>query len=280
MPKATPYGIVIGAHKSGTSWLASCLHEHPELRTKEDIDYFYTPRKLAMGQSWYTDHFKDLSAYKTIDISRVYLFSEASAVNIHAFNPNIKLVVMLRNPIERAYTHYLQNIKVGHISAQLSFKEAIANNKNILLWGRYKMHMKHYLEHFTSDQIHIIVFDDLKSNPEMLLKGVYQFLEIDATFTPTSLHKRINAARIPRFGIFDRWIRLITRRLRKTQWGTKIWWNFKNLAILKYYYQLNSNDRQPQHHFPLDVREELTNYFEEDINYIKKLLDRPNLDWS
>jgi hypothetical protein len=159
-----PQIIVLGAHKCGTSWLFNCLYEHKEIFIKDKIDYFYVDSKKELGLQWYQNHFNQQKTSKKvkIDLSTVYFFSEKTAEEIYKYNPNTKLIVLLRNPLERAYSHFLQEIKMGQLSKETSFETALKQNPNLLKWGNYKKYLESYFKWFPKDQIHIILHDDIK----------------------------------------------------------------------------------------------------------------------
>ena len=171
------------------------------------------------------------------DLSTVYFFSEKSAKNIHEYNPNIKLILLLRNPIDRAYAHYLQDIKVGHIPYVTSFKVALDKYPNIKKWGNYKDHLKNYFSLFKEEQIKVLLFDDIKTRPKQLIKEVYSYLNVDNTFIPKALTRKINAARLPKYSGLDSLMRRSSDLLRSHSLGEKLWWKLKHSSLIKYYYR-------------------------------------------
>lgn len=277
-----PQFIVIGAHKCGTSWLFNCLYEHPEILIKEKIDYFFVAKKLDYGNEWYQSHFKDKRGSLMVkgELSTVYLFSEESAKEIYNFNPEIKLIVMLRNPIERTYSHYLQDIKMGEISKETSFESAISGNPRMLEWGHYKKHLEGYEKYFSEEQLLIILFDDITKNPKGLIQKVYTFLDIDQYFTPQSLAKKINPSRIPKNIKLDFKVRRISQFLKQNPLGERIWWFLKHSWFTKKYYSLNESKATSIQGIDIKTRAELNDYFHDDINYIQKKLKRNDIKWN
>ena len=275
-----PHFICLGAHKSGTSWLYNCLYEHPEIEIKEKIDFFYVDKKYDKGLAWYADRFRSTSSEKKVgDLSTVYFFSEKSAERIKAFNPNLKLVVVLRNPIDRAYSHYLQDVKVGHISRKTDFETALSTMATIKEWGTYKTHLTAYLELFPKEQLKVILFDDIQLRPADVLEDLFSFLDINPQFQSKYLEKKINSARIPKSIMADAQLRKGSKLLKKSKTGEKLWWSLKHSWLLKKYYHLNSQDDTNLQPMNPKIREELFSYYYEDIKYIEELTGRKNLNW-
>lgn len=274
-----PHFICLGAHKSGTSWLFNCLFEHPEIDIHDKIDYFYSPKKRTLGVDWYKDHFRS-SNQLSGELSTVYFFSEIAAQEIHTYNQEIKLIVLLRNPIDRAYSHYLQDLKMGHISKEVSFVEALKKTPNMKLWGNYKRHLEVYKNLFPKTQLKIVLFDDIKQRPEEVIKEVLEFLEIETNFSPRTLNQKINPARVPKNLRSDVTARRISENLKKSKFGKKLWWRLKHSILSKTYYKMNSSSNTQLKLNDSLLRQELFEYFREDIEYIKQELNRPDLDWS
>lgn len=276
-----PQFIVIGAHKCGTSWLFNCLYEHPEILLKDKIDYFYAARKKGYGLDWYQNQFKIKNTFKKIkgELSTVYFFSENSAKAIYDHNPNIKLIVTLRNPIERSYSHYLQEIKMGAISKDTSFEAAIYQVPNLLNWGHYKQHYEAYARLFKQEQIHLILFDDIQTNSKTVIKALYSFLNVNPGFRPKSVNKKINQARIPKYIRLDFFKRKFSDIIRKTALGEKLWWRLRHTWMSKIYYNLNSAKMSEYRGISATTRNQLSDYFKDDIDFILEKINRPDINW-
>ncbi len=123
--RALPGFIIIGGMKCGTSSLFKYLGQHPQLfrSNYKEIRYFSHDNYYAKGEKWYRSHFprmKDMpSGSLTFEASPDYLIYPASSVRIASLIPNVKLIVLLRNPTERAISHYFHNIKKGRDQKQI-----------------------------------------------------------------------------------------------------------------------------------------------------------------
>lgn len=208
-----PNFFIIGAARSGTSSFYEYLKQHPDifLSTPKEPMYFAFPstkvefkgpgddkeinRKAVTNLDAYLDLFK-AGEGKAIrgEASANYLYSECAAKNIQALSPDAKLVAVLRNPIDRAYSSYLYTLRDGREQAE-TFEEALELEESRIqgnwehLWhyremGFYFHQLQRYYRYFDRSQIKIILQEDLKDNTEQVVKETFEFLGVDATFKP------------------------------------------------------------------------------------------------
>jgi len=206
-----PSFIIIGTQKGGTSSLYYYLKFHPQVKRaiKKELHYFNL--FYDKGSNWYMAHFPWKSdKHITGEASPGYLFHPEAAKRIKEHNPDMKLILLLRNPIERAYSAYQMNRRLG-IDKRSSFEDAIKfelENKDIdssynynrhnffyLERGEYAKQLKHWSQFFDRKQMLIIKSDEFFKNTEEQLKIIYSFLEIDQVL-PSSL-KAMNVGKYP-----------------------------------------------------------------------------------
>jgi hypothetical protein len=199
--------IGIGAARSGTTWLANCLRLHPEICLSEpkEIRYFNRfPIQISANQniinknhtkplSWYLNHFRHCKEHQIRgEFSPIYFADQAAPESIKHYFPNIKLILCLRNPIDRAYSHYWFHRGLSSIR-DMTFEEAIQKERIYIEMGLYAMQMKRYLQHFTKDQILILLSDDMKIQPELELKKVLRYLNVSTDINSDILKGNANA---------------------------------------------------------------------------------------
>jgi len=282
--------IGIGAEKAATSWMAECLKEHPEIcyaRIPEgkEIFYFnefdrhylkYVNKKYFWGEKWYLNHFKHcpINSIKG-EISPTYLYSKKSAERIYKFNPNIKIIVMLRNPIERSISQYNHDISLGVIK-NMSFEEAMKNNPTIVEKSLYYKYLKYYYDIIPKNNILVIFQEDIAKNADKIIYKTYKFLGVKNTkFKPESLYKKVNVTSkqvIPGLNnLFLQTEYMLTR--------FKMWWLIKLLGLLgvrkmviKYCYKLNLKPLANKNEISFQTRRELARKFENDSKMLSKLI--------
>ncbi|MAZ72133.1 MAG: hypothetical protein CMC70_03205 [Flavobacteriaceae bacterium] len=208
----SPNFLIIGCNKGGTTSLFQYLKEHPEVfmpRIKEPMFFNYYQKtgedgafrtqKVIKSFPSYRKIFEGSEAYKVSgEASTSYLANPYCAANIYDFNPTMKLIAILRNPIERAFSNYLMYVRWGE--EKRTFKNALKDEmegkelpqgKQYIYLGRYLKSLQIYSSTFGEEQIKVLLYDDLKSSPHQLFKEVCGFLNIDDSFTP-NLNKRFN----------------------------------------------------------------------------------------
>ena len=219
--RALPEFLIIGAMKSGTSSLFHYLAQHPQLipARKKEVHYFDGDRltRKRKDLNWYRSHFplrKMMPAdTKTYEATPMYICHPVAAKHIRAFSAHIKLILILRNPTERAIAHYFHAKKnrpdpeslhaamVEEVS-QLSLSQGpilkssdIPDYGSYLARGLYNMQIQNYLSCFDKEQLLIINSEDFFNNTGTILSGVFEFLGVrtDMTIkdlTPRNVSKR------------------------------------------------------------------------------------------
>lgn len=211
-----PNFLIIGAARSGTTTLYSWLQEHPDiylpLSRRPEPHFFLKSAEYAEGIQYYSGrYFSDWDGQKAIgEKSTSYLYqADIVAPRIKMHLPDVRLITLLRNPIDRAYSSYWFTVKSG--LETLSFEEALSCEEERVAKpgskffeeiqphayidrGHYLSQLKVYFEYFPREMIFIGLFDDLVSNPTKILKDVLHFLQVNNRFTPTSLHDITNVA--------------------------------------------------------------------------------------
>jgi hypothetical protein len=187
----------VGPPKTATTWVYQCFREHPEIATSEldSIDYYNV--NYHKTYSWYIRHFILNNEHKLLfDPSYNYLRSPFSAKRIARDNPNAKIIICLREPIERAFSHYWHEKKKGRYN--FTFDEILSNYDLFANWlepGFYSFHIERFLKYFPIEQLKIILFDDLKRNPGSCIRDLFLFSGVDADFVPSIVDKKINVAK-------------------------------------------------------------------------------------
>lgn len=141
------------------------------------------------------------------EASPLYLFSQAAPARIHQTIPKAKLVVILRNPIEQAFSHYLYATKQA-IETEADFVKALELETERVNSGwqplfaysqfpRYGEQMARYLQHFPREQIFIRSYEDYQNRPQDVLRHLFEFIGADASFAP-DMSRRANAGGVPK----------------------------------------------------------------------------------
>jgi len=184
--------IGIGAPKSATSWIYQCLKEHPEVcvsKQKETL-FFWRQSEYKKGIKYYRKYFNDCGDKIKGEFSANYLAEAKSSLRIKKHFPNTKIIVCLRDPVQRVYSHYYYDKARGKRND--SFKESLETTPAYLNDGLYYTHLKKYFKLFPKENILVLIYEDIEKDPKIFIQNIYKFLKIKKDFIPPSLNKKIN----------------------------------------------------------------------------------------
>lgn len=239
MTRTHPDFVIAGAAKAGTTALYTYLQQHPDLyfspikephffssdiqpahfrpefykNTVPDLTGYFSNDPLPerfqafiRDPAAYQALFREASAQQlTGEASTTYLYSTVAASNLQAYRPDAKVILILRNPVERAYSHYLMALKFGFTDQ--SFQQALRADKQqhpkgwgqselFLELGCYAAQVQRFLRHFPQQQVFIAFYENLKDQPQWLLTQITDFLGVSAH--PFDLTHQPNEGAVPR----------------------------------------------------------------------------------
>lgn len=217
MSDLLPNFLIIGAPRSGTTYLYRCLAEHPDvfMPVKKEINFFTDG--WHQGTEWYERYFDAHDGETAIgeaSVSYTATGEVSVAERIASVLPDIRLIYLLRNPVERVWSHYVfMNRSID--GDERTFDEV---GRGHIESSRYAEWIRRYLEHFERDQILVLTYEELTSKPEELLPTVFRFIGVEPSFQPEVMTKRVNASYEPKR---KRLLRAY-RRLVATSWYKKL----------------------------------------------------------
>ncbi len=186
----------IGPQKSATTWVYHCLNEHPDVAVPKSDTIHYYDMFYARGEEWYEKHFDHAEEGQILyDPTTTYIRSPWAPRRIAKENPYAKIMLCLRDPIDRAFSHYWHEKKKGKISFE--FEEVLENYDLYSSWlepGFYAEHIERYLQYFNREQILCLHFETLKDNEREFMHQILHFADIDDDFEPSWLNKKSNEA--------------------------------------------------------------------------------------
>ncbi|MEQ1815831.1 MAG: sulfotransferase [Nitrosomonas sp.] len=190
--------IGIGAQKCASTWVYGVLSDHPEVGVYpgKEIDYFsdYYNR----GYQWYERQLGDVDSVRTRgEVSTSYFTDSDTPSRVFLYNPNMRIVLSLRDPIERAYSNHLNEIKLCHLTGQnLEFESGLANNPMYLEQSHYGKHLARWLAVFPRNQILVIFQEEIRDAPLTQARNLYRFLGVAEDHQSWFLEKKVNESRI------------------------------------------------------------------------------------
>ncbi len=217
--RVLPDYIIIGAQKSGTTSLYHCMTQHPQILPafRKEIHYFDT--KFNKGILWYRSNFPTKSKFAentiTGEASPEYLFHPNVPERMVEIIPNVKLIMLLRNPADRAISHYYHYVsnKKEHLPIEEAFRieeqrikpafEKLMKRRFFVkkysmkyrrfsykIRGIYINQISNYLKYFKRSQMFIEASEIFFKNPLPVLKNIFEFLNVDPDFIPEDIRPK------------------------------------------------------------------------------------------
>ncbi|BCB90822.1 sulfotransferase family protein [Phytohabitans suffuscus] len=195
-PGALPGFLVIGGQRCGTTSLHSYLAAHPQVRAASGKELQYFSLHYGRGERWYRGHFPPASPGTVcFEASPLYLFHPLAPGRAAATLPSGRYVALLRDPVERAWSHYLHTRSYGQ--EPLDFADALAaepsrtaspeglRRYSYAARGRYAEQLERWFAHVPRERLHVVRSEDLYADPAAVYAKVLAFLGLDP-FTPAA----------------------------------------------------------------------------------------------
>lgn len=294
-----PQFIVAGTARAGTTSLNSYLMQHPEIFLPvikepcfftfagEKIDY--KNGKFAFALTAIDDYAKlfrkALPSQITGDISTPYLYKYQKTIqNLRKFHDDfssVKVIIVLRNPVDRAYSQYLWKVRDGR--EDLSFEEAIEKENSRMKEnysfdyfyvdrGMYYEQVKAYIDNFKS--VKIILFEDLKNRTGEILADICEFLNVASDFEFVKRTEQ-NASFLPKSTLLNKLLTIESKT--KFKMLNRIPENIRS-SIKEQFMRINSSGKKNPEMNP-KTREQLKTFYKEDLLKLQKLIGRDLSIW-
>jgi hypothetical protein len=278
--------IGIGVQKAATSWLFRCMLEHPWIRgaaaekgVNKELHFFN--HEYERGYTWYHRGF-EFGPWKSMEFSTLYFHDRNVPERIKRYNADAKLILALRNPVDRAVSHHRHEIRRGRLTPELyRFWSAAEQNPSYLEQGFYGRHLSRWLEHFDREQIHIVLYEDVRAEPLDVITRAQSFVGVDPSFRPSRLTERINIAVVPRYERLESAMRWSSRTGRRLL-GDRVVRGLGRTGLPALIRQRNRVELGDEHVPPLteEERARLKAVFADDIARLEAILGRSLAAWS
>ena len=224
-----PTFLIVGAMRAGTTALSGYLRDHPDvfISRRKELNFF--DAYFDRGLDWYAQWFEGAGDYPAVgEATPSYMYAEEAAQRMATVLPDAKLVASLRNPVDRAYSHYWLNR--ARAMEKLSFADAVAAeparlasgdwaarfSRSYLDRGRYLRQLQRLTGRYPRESLHVVVFEHLLERPEQVFGSLCRFIGVDDTFHPGRLGSAQAAFRTYRFKRLHRLSRRFPPRVRGT----------------------------------------------------------------
>jgi hypothetical protein len=188
-----PNLLVIGAMKAGTTSLHYYLSLHPEIFMSEEKEptFFTVEKNWHKGLEWYESHFPveaRVRGESSPDYTKFPAIADVAA-RIHSVLPDARLIYLVRDPIERIISHYLDAYSFGRVNGTLDEELKDIEQNHFVNCSRYYFQLEQYLEHFAPRQILVLVSEDLRDDRASTMRNAFRFLGVDDSFSSPEWEK-------------------------------------------------------------------------------------------
>jgi len=270
--------FIVGAPKAGTTSLFHYLNTHPEIKmsSAKEPNYFSDKELFDQGLYYGTSRIDTLQKYNSLfsgrkkeklmgESSVSYLYYSEVPKRIKVYNTDSKIIVMLRNPVDRAFSHYLMDYRLGLTSesfeSEFNIKIGLKFQQYFLL-GNYSSQVKRYIDVFGRENIHFIWYSDFKKNTSLELEKVFDFLSLNTNYC-LDFNKVHNSFFMPKNNI--------VRKIYSIIWLRKVLVSLIPSTFISLIKSILFNKgNKPK--ISVEVRNSVSLYFEKDIEILEKLL--------
>lgn len=190
-----PAFLGVGAQKCATTWIYRILEGHPQIcvSAEKELDFFSC--HFDRGYGWYENHFAGANARQTAsgEVSPSYFYNPLAVERAFSYNPDYRILVSLRDPVDRMFSNHLHEVRKGHIAgADLSFESAFARNPMYLHQSLYARHLKMWIDAFGAANVCVFLQEEIGKDPKGEAARLCAFLGVDNIADSEFFDRRAN----------------------------------------------------------------------------------------
>ena len=282
---ASPLGnfAFIGVQKAGSTWLYRKMETHPDIflaEGAEDKDTQFFSYYYDRGHEWYERYFQGgLDAQVRGEVSTSYFPCSDAPRRLARYNPECRLIVCFRNPVDRMISNHNHEMRLGHISEKnYGLDAGIINNPAYIDQSRYFEHLTNWLKYFPLEHIHIIIFEEMFKRPQIHLQELFGFLGVSQAHVPTGLDEKVNKSRVPHSRTLDIILKKTSELVRSAGLGRGVDY-LKKRGLKNLVSKVNTDTTLTVNVSP-EYREELLAIFHEDNQKLSDLIGKDLSIWN
>lgn len=278
-----PTFIGLGAQKCASTWVHHVLNDHPDAQVSSPKELDYFSYYYGRGYYWYEQFFDEMSSKKKAigENSPSYLPHPLAPERAALYNPDFKIIVALRDPIERAYSNHLHMVMLGYLKGpDMSFEYGLKNNHMYIEQSRYGKHLRNWMNHFPKEAFHVVLQEEVKDHGAEEARKLYKHLSIDETFTSAASTGRFNESRTQSSSAIRNKLRAYARTAKKMGMGSLIQ-QVNALEFVKNMKRSGTKDlREIVPPMKDETRARLTELLLPEVEELQKILGRDKLPWK
>ena len=275
--------FIVGAPKAGTTSLYFYLQQHPDVCMSEikEPNYFTAQQVVNLyydvspvnSEDWYHSIFVEPTKRIVGEGSVSYLFYPEVAQKIYEYNSEARILIILRNPVQRAFSHYLMDCRLG--LCDISLEEILKNPskyphfyQQFIVLGMYHQQIKRYIDVFGQNQVKVMFYDDLKTDANLFIDQIFSFLNLTSVKIKLDVKNK-----------FKKPSSTIIAKLYQFKW-LRSYLNiiFPKVLLLKIKSVLFKDSKKPK--LDPSIKRKLSNIYKNDIAELSKLLSKDLSAWE
>lgn len=276
-----PTFLGIGAQKCASSWLHQVIASHPAVNVPAVKEVNFFSYHFDHGYQWYERQFHASDAVTQLgEVSPSYFYDLAAPARVREYRPDMKILLALRDPVERALSNHRHELRVGHmLGDDRSFEAGLVNNPMYVEQGFYAKHLENWLRYFPREQVLILLVEDISNDPLRVATDIYRFLGIDESIHPAAIADRRNQSVESRFPTLLRIKKRIYDVTRSPGLGW-LWSLASGVGLRRLYRKLNNASTSGQmQSMDSATAAELRERFREDTERLEQILGRDLESW-
>jgi len=190
MSDVKPDFIVAGGMRCATGWIRQCLMEHPDIYMARREPHFFD-RNYEKGIDWYHEFFSSYGGEKLIgEKTATYFHYRDSSSRMMEVNPDVKVIICLRDPIERMFSHYSMFSESDFVLKEAGFVESMLPGTDFLNWSLYADQVKNIKHSIPAENLLFVIYEEKDEAPLRFIQNMYAFLGVDTSFNAPSAELR------------------------------------------------------------------------------------------
>lgn len=195
---AKPEAVVIGPMKAATTWVDRYLRSRGDVCLPQDVkETFFFDRNYGRGLDWYLGHFAQdtMTCTRLVEVAPSYFHSQAAPARMKEALGDVRLVAVLRDPVTRAFSHYLHLLRYGFTGTDL--RQSVAAYPEIVSASAYATCLRRWFDVFGRDRILVLFQHDIAERPNAFVHDLCAHLGLDYLSPGAQMSERVNEAAMP-----------------------------------------------------------------------------------
>lgn len=268
-----PNFLILGPPKTATTWLFHCLNEHPQIFVPSIKQVHFFDRNYNNGSVWYLKNFESAPEHSKAvgELTPDYFSLPKAAEKIKmSLGTTLKLIVIHRDPAERAYSEYKMKHIIGTVNG--TFYDAVKQDPLIIQNSLYAKHLTQFSNVFGSNQVSVVDYTLLKNNPSKFFGVICNILDVDK-FEPKMINQTVNKAHgEARNKNLIKQVISVRKQIERNRVGRLFMHKLRQSGMISLWHRIVFQNNQESVSQKIDLFSEIdSEFFQDDIDQLKNL---------